>query len=884
MKIHSIELTDFRGVKYLKVNDIPDTGVTIIHGRNEAGKTTILKGIDALFNYKFSSKATAVKALQTVNADVSPQAAMEFSVGPYRLKLSKQWIKQASALLEVLEPSLNTYKGEEAETQLNEILSRHLDRNLFDAMFLNQDDLHEGIKAAGISSVAGVLSNQTGEEAVLGEDAEAATELMKQVDATYERYYSLKTGIEAKELKAARAEHTAASDELESASEALAALAEYVERFEKAQEQQRAADEKIPGARKEVEEAEQQLKEIEGLQSTVNGLLKDQEVARQGLELAQARRDERAKLRESLDAAVKESKKINEAVESAETKAKEEEQEVAGLNAEVESAKKLYTQARERSKQARISLAGLQKKRQAHELISKSAQVEEHAEKLSAVRSEVEKFGPAVVDRDLQRVEKLEQELELNRRLREAAVAKLVLTSATSQQISVNGEELDVGASGQNVELTPGLTLNIGDVTARYEPGTGADSAQELDRKITATTEELELELEKLDCTDVDAVRAKRDKYRELLQQREQHEAELKRILDGEDLEELRARAAAVEEIDEVPDSAAIEKAELEISEAEEAEENANNAVEKAEAKLKPWAERPARNALIKIQSEAEQANKQIERLDHELKVLKETTSDEALEQQALDAETALGKVNEDVAQAREKLEAAKPDLAQSLARGARAQLDNLQAKHRNAENEQISMTGHIQMQSGVAERVEKAEAAEELARNILQAVEQRALAVKRLREVLLGHQREARERYAAPFAQKLGQLAGRVFNGEVQFHLSDDLVVEKRTLDGVTVGMQDLSGGAREQMAILTRFAIAELLSTSGEQGAPVVVDDALGSTDASRIQLMATLFADVGEKSQVIVFTCEPARYDRVPDSTFLDIDQLKSAAPIG
>ncbi|WP_313546706.1 AAA family ATPase, partial [Corynebacterium sp.] len=745
MKIHSIELTDFRGVKHLKVNDIPDTGVTVIHGRNEAGKTTILKGIDALFNYKFSSKATAVKALQTVNADVSPQAAIEFSVGPYRLKLSKQWIKQASALLEVLQPSHNTYKGEEAEAQLNEILSRHLDRNLFDAMFLNQDDLHEGIKAAGISSVAGVLSNQTGEEAVLGEDAEAATELMKQVDATYERYYSLKTGIEAKELKAARAEHSAASAELTEASEALEALAGYVERFENAQEQQRIADEKIPGARKEVEEAEQQLKEIEGLQSTVDGLLKDQEVAQQGLELAQSRRDERAKLRESLDAAVKESDKISAAVESAETKAKAEEQEVAGLNAEVDSAKKLYTQARK-----------------AHALISKSAQVEEHAEKLSAVRSEVEKFGPAVGDRDLQRVEKLEQELELNRRLREAAVAKLVLTSATSQQVSVNGEELDVDASGQNVELTPGLTLSICGVIARYEPGTGVDSAQELDRKIAATTEALDLELEKLDCADVDAVRAKREKYRELLQQREQHEAELKRILDGEDLEEFRARAAAVGEVDEVPDSAAIEKSELEISEAEEAEETANNAVDRAEAKLKPWAERPARNALIKIQSEAEQANKQKERLDHELKVLKETTSDEALEQQAKNAETALGKVNEEVAQAREKLEAAKPDLAHSLARGARAQLDNLHTQHRNAENEQISMTGHIQMLSGVAERVEKAEAAEELARNILQAVEQRGLAVKRLREVLLRHQREARERYAAPFAQKLGQLAGR--------------------------------------------------------------------------------------------------------------------------
>src|SRR5699024_11325305 len=88
-----------------------------------------------------------------------------------------------------------------------EILNRHLDRNLFDAMFLNQDDLHEGIKAAGISSVAGVLSNQTGEESAHGEDAEAATELMKQVDSTYERYFSLKTGAEAEEIRAARTEH-----------------------------------------------------------------------------------------------------------------------------------------------------------------------------------------------------------------------------------------------------------------------------------------------------------------------------------------------------------------------------------------------------------------------------------------------------------------------------------------------------------------------------------------------------------------------------------------------------------------------------------------------------------------------------------------------------
>ena len=45
---------------------------------------------------------------------------------------------------------------------------------------------------------------------------------------------------------------------------------------------------------------------------------------------------------------------------------------------------------------------------------------------------------------------------------------------------------------------------------------------------------------------------------------------------------------------------------------------------------------------------------------------------------------------------------------------------------------------------------------------------------------------------------------------------------------------LANLSGGAKEQLAILTRFAIAELVAESSAQGAvPVFIDDALGSTD---------------------------------------------------
>src|SRR5690625_2458336 len=332
MRIHSIELKNFRGIKHLNVEEIPDTGVTVIHGRNEAGKTTILQAIDTLIKHKFKSKRAEVRALQSVNADVSPEVAMEFSVGPYRLKLAKRWLRQSSALLEVLSPAHDTYTGEEAESKLDEILDRYLDRNLFAAMFLDQDDLHEGIKAAGISSVAGVLSNQTGEESAQGDDAEAATELMKQVDSTYERYFSLKTGAEAKELRAARTEHAEAEQELHEATQALKALAEFVERYEQAQHKEREAEENLPAARKEVEEHQQEIKAIEGLQQAVDARVTEEKLARASLDQARTKLEERQKIREDLAAALKIVEDTNASVELAKQKAEAEKQEVTKLS------------------------------------------------------------------------------------------------------------------------------------------------------------------------------------------------------------------------------------------------------------------------------------------------------------------------------------------------------------------------------------------------------------------------------------------------------------------------------------------------------------------------------------------------------------------------
>ena len=141
-------------------------------------------------------------------------------------------------------------------------------------------------------------------------------------------------------------------------------------------------------------------------------------------------------------------------------------------------------------------------------------------------------------------------------------------------------------------------------------------------------------------------------------------------------------------------------------------------------------------------------------------------------------------------------------------------------------------------------------------------------------------HRDSARAKYAAPFAQALQRHASRVFGPGTEFTLDDQLRVQARTVDGTTVDLSELSGGAKEQMALLTRFAIADLVA-AGEQGTtpvPVVIDDALGATDPQRLARMNALFSQVGENSQVFVLTCFPQRFDRVAAARSASIQELK------
>ena len=80
------------------------------------------------------------------------------------------------------------------------------------------------------------------------------------------------------------------------------------------------------------------------------------------------------------------------------------------------------------------------------------------------------------------------------------------------------------------------------------------------------------------------------------------------------------------------------------------------------------------------------------------------------------------------------------------------------------------------------------------------------------------------------------------------------------------------LSGGAKEQLGILARLAGAALVAK--EDAVPILIDDALGFSDPGRLAKMAEVFDTLGERGQVIVLTCTPARYDGVKGAQRIEL----------
>jgi DNA repair exonuclease SbcCD ATPase subunit len=135
--------------------------------------------------------------------------------------------------------------------------------------------------------------------------------------------------------------------------------------------------------------------------------------------------------------------------------------------------------------------------------------------------------------------------------------------------------------------------------------------------------------------------------------------------------------------------------------------------------------------------------------------------------------------------------------------------------------------------------------------------------ALQLLRTTLSEAERAAKERYLAPVALRIRPYLQALFPD------AEIAVDEALRITGIRRGpsgdepFEQLSDGTREQIAILVRLALAELLCDRGLP-AVVVLDDALVFSDDERIQRMFGVLARAAERLQIVVLTCRERLFD--------------------
>lgn len=870
MRLHRLAVKNFRGIEDREIV-FADSGITVVEGANEAGKSSMIEALDLLLTMKADSGSAKVKQVKPMSADVGSEVVAEITCGPWRFEYFKRFNRRAATTLRMLAPRREELTGRAAHERVEQILAQEMDVALFDALRLVQTAEPELGSVAGSTALSQALDRAVANldaaepdsapnTGPAGDGDRSGTALIDAVDAEYQRYFTLKTGRPARELAAALTTAASAHADIAASTAALRAADEAAELLPRVVAEQRLATEAEVQAGMALSDASRRLAEAEKLAARLEQAREAAERRRIGAKLADHRLGERvadeqrlAELTERIardgevirahaDAATKADADAD-ALEAALSASRAE---AATVGDEVRAAEAAEAHAASRQRIAAIDRA-----------LGAAAEVGvRRAQLVAAIDA-----NPVVPEHAATATE-LDRQLAVLQAKVEAIAATIEVTPRGGAAVTVDGVPLgapaEFSALGESVVEAPGVRVVVRGAANARECARQLDAmrVREADLVALCGVESLTQVSGRAEARSADVA-----SLREL-------DAELRRVLAGATEASLRAERADLElslPADQTPaparGAAALRAAERELIDVIGRGERAV-AARRATAQ----ASRAAGDAQAAASTRDREAASQ-QRVD--LLAARAQFSEDALRGAAL---TARQEHSDAVRVVEERAAAvAAADLAGLRAQVAEAEQEQDRWRHRGTtlrdrKTQLETMIEVCRSENRLGElgraRTAAAAADAELAR-----VQSRADGARVLHETLGRTQTLSRSRYLAPFTRRLEELAAPVFGESVRFEVDENFSIVRRTLDGVTVDVAALSGGAREQLGLIARLACAMIVDPA--DGVPVILDDALGYSDPDRLASMAQVLDRAANNAQIIVLTCTPDRYAAVPDA---------------
>lgn len=873
MKFKKLRIKNYRGVDESTVV-FGESGVTLVQGPNEVGKSSLAESIHILFQFKASSSDKAVRAIKPVHRDLGSEIELEAESGDYRFVYRKKFHKTPAAELEISAPHQANYTGDEAHDQANRILADTLDKQLWDALIIRQGDMIGQPDLSGKAALMTALDNVAG-----GGDGDRQAEgLFARVEAEYGKYYQ-KNGREGSVLTAAAADAETSRQRADAGKTLLDSIEKKADRLALLQREDKSLRKQLEENKSKLALQSQAIAEIDALEKE----LADAKLALKSAEgvATAAKRDlaERRRLVDASYSSENDASAITAELADLEPTAKTAGDRLAKAKNDRDQAAAKKTMAEVEAKQVRgdhdhlNNILHLDMMRERRDRLA--AAIEKHtvAKKFLAAAAITKKLVGAIRDAELAVAQ---QEAGLARQAPKVSIESLgadaieldgvarsmqqgeIIDRSVPERLSValpGGIAVHIQAGGNLDALTRDLASARDRLTDLCRQGGVADSAEAM-----TALEKLRQAQSAID----EAQRVEQQNLRDL-----SHD-EFHRRLD-----ELTDTVARFTEsrTGSQPLPANLDAAKAALTQSEAALAQATSLWEQANASVtaheKEWAEISKKQTELQIAFT--HASKAHEQTANAVAAARQSVDDATLEEKAQAAEDSVVAAQSLVDSVTDSITAKNPDKVRSLVAALTGSVTSMDTQLRDIEQElaRLSTELAIRGEEGLFEEWQSASLEAEQNSQRLGLLRARADAARLLCDTMRKDRETARQNYIEPLKNKIEELGRVVWNPTFRVVMNEeDLSISSRTLDGVTVPFASLSGGAREQLALIFRAACAIIVSR--HSGMPLILDDALGYTDAERLHLMGAVLARAAEQCQVVIFTCMPDRYSTVGNAT--------------
>jgi len=283
MRLQRLTLRHVRGVEERTVTLASAgaaTGVVIVEGMNEAGKSTLGDALDVLLTYKDSSRHGDVRSLQSAGREEPPEVEAELDLGGHRFTYHKRYLKRTATTLTFSAPRGEQLSGDAAHDRVDALLHEHLDVALWSSLRLRQAD---GLTQTAPGHARG-LATALAEHRDVSAIGDRELTVLQRVQEEYERYFTAKAGTPKPLLREAAATVQDLTGDLAAIEEKRATLTADVERADRLTRSLPALRSQVTDAAARAEEHATRRAEVVALAAQVNQLRDVAEQAATALE------------------------------------------------------------------------------------------------------------------------------------------------------------------------------------------------------------------------------------------------------------------------------------------------------------------------------------------------------------------------------------------------------------------------------------------------------------------------------------------------------------------------------------------------------------------------------------------------------------------------